>query len=53
MRREFPEAAASVCARLSELVLAAIATWLWTATPGADPVAGEDAQTGGRAVNGG
>jgi hypothetical protein len=52
MRREFPEAAPSVCARLSELVLAAIAAWLRAATPGADSVAGKDAQTLDRAIVG-
>ena len=30
----------------------AITAWLWAATPGADSVAGEDAQTGGGAVVG-
>src|SRR5450759_2462911 len=43
----------SFCARLSALVLAAITTWLWAATPGADSVAREDAKAGSRAVNGG
>jgi hypothetical protein len=44
---------ANVIPRFSALVLAAITAWLWAATPGADSVTGEDAQTGSRAVNGG